>query len=390
MLSRRDFFNQSAGAGIFALGATASGLWRQAARAAEARRDGPILVVLELSGGNDGLNTVIPHADDVYHKSRPTLRVETGKILKLDDRLGLHPSLKDLHRLWGAGELAVVQGVGYPDPNRSHFRSMEIWQTGTVGPAPSAGWLGRLGDAHPRLELCHVGQGSMPLAVQGRKVAAQSLASVAAYRLESGAELPAHFRVESGEPPLAEIRQRYTSSVELARRLENLRGGKIGSGDAETLEGRLETIRTLIEADTPYRVYYTAQGGFDTHAAQLFTHQQLLQTLGKALAGFLDSLKPSKLDERVVVLVFSEFGRRLKENANHGTDHGAAAPVLIAGRAVKGGLFGPHPNLADLDETGDPRFAVDFRDVYASLIHRWLGVDSTPILGERKSSLALV
>jgi len=380
--------NQSAG--IFAIGSSASGLWRQAARAAEPRRDAPILVVLELSGGNDGLNTIIPHADDVYHKSRPTLRVEPGKVLKLDDHVGLHPSLKDLHRLWEAGNLAVVQVVGYPNPTRSHFRSMEIWQTGTVGPAPPAGWLGRLVDAHPRLELCHVGQGSMPLAVQGRKVAAQSLASVAAYRLGSGAELPARFKERSGEPLLAEIRQRYTSTAELARRLENLRGNTTASGDAEMLEGRLETIRRLIEADMPYRVYYTAQDGFDTHAGQLYAHQRLLQTMGKALAGFLDGLKPSKLDERVVVLVFSEFGRRLKENANGGTDHGAAAPVLIAGRAVKGGLFGPHPNLADLDETGDPRFAIDFRDLYASLIRRWLDVDPTPILGERKLALPLV
>jgi uncharacterized protein (DUF1501 family) len=388
MLSRRDFFNQSAG--VLALGSTAPGLWRQAAKAAEARRDAPILVVLELNGGNDGLNTVIPYADDVYHKSRPTLRVEPGKVLKLDERVGLHPSLKDLHRLWEAGELAVVQGVGYPNPNRSHFRSMEIWQTGSVGPAPPAGWLGRLGDTHPRLELCHVGQGSMPVALQGRKAVAQSLASVAAYRLESGAELPSRFKEETNEPPLTEIRQRYTSATELARRLENLRGGKIASGDAGTLGGRLETIRGLIEADTPYRVYYTAQDGFDTHAAQRYAHQQLLQTLGKALAGFFDGLKPSKLDERVLVLVFSEFGRRLKENANGGTDHGAAAPVLIAGRAVRGGLCGPHPNLADLDEAGDPRFGVDFRDLYASLIRHWLEVDPTPILGERKSMLSLV
>jgi uncharacterized protein (DUF1501 family) len=304
--------------------------------------------------------------------------------------VGLHPSLKDLHRLWGAGNLTVVQGVGYPDPNRSHFRSMEIWQTGTVGPAPPAGWLGRLGDAHPRLELCHVGQGSMPLAVRGRKVVAQSLASVADYRLGSKAELPSRFTEGSVEPLLAEIRQRYASTAELARRLENLRGGEIASGGAETLEGRLETIRRLIEADTAYRVYYTSQDGFDTHASQLFAHQRLLQTMGKALAGFLDGLKLSKLDERVVVLVFSEFGRRLKENANGGTDHGAAAPVLIAGRAVKGGLFGPHPNLADLDETGDPRFAVDFRDLYASLIRRWLDVDPTPILGDRKVTLTVL
>ncbi len=388
MISRREFMNQSAG--ILAVGSTASSLWWQAAGAAEARRDAPVLVVLELSGGNDGLNTVIPHGDAVYHKSRPTLRVEPGRVLKLDDRVGLHPSLKDLHRLWEGGTLAVVQGVGYPEPNRSHFRSMEIWQTGTVGPAPPAGWLGRLGDAHPRLELCHVGQGAMPLAVQGRKVAAQSLASVAAYRLEAGAELPSRFKDGSGAGLLAEIRQRYTATADLARRLESLRGGKLASASAETLEGRLETIRRLIEADTPYRVYYTAQDGFDTHAGQLYAHQRLLQTLGRALAGFLDGLKPSKLDERVVVLVFSEFGRRLKENANGGTDHGAAAPVLIAGRAVKGGLFGPHPNLADLDEAGDPRFAVDFRDLYAMLIRRWLDVDPTPILGDRKTVIPLV
>ncbi len=388
MISRREFMNQSAG--ILAVGSTASSLWRQAAGAAEARRDAPVLVVLELSGGNDGLNTVIPHGDAVYHKSRPTLRVEPGKVLKLDDRVGLHPALKDLHRLWEGGNLAVVQGVGYPEPNRSHFRSMEIWQTGTVGPAPPAGWLGRLGDAHPRLELCHVGQGAMPLAVQGRKVAAQSLASVAAYRLEAGAQLPSRFKDGSGARLLAEIRQRYTATADLARRLESLRGSELASASAETLEGRLETIRRLIEADTPYRVYYTAQDGFDTHAGQLYAHQRLLQTLGKALAGFLDGLKQSKLDERVVVLVFSEFGRRLKENANGGTDHGTAAPVLIAGRAVKGGVFGPHPNLADLDEAGDPGFAVDFRDLYATLIRRWLAVDPTPILGERKTIIPLV
>ncbi len=388
MLSRRQFMNRSAG--ICALGATAPGLWRQAATAAELRSDGPILVVLELSGGNDGLNTVIPHADDVYHKSRPTLRVEPSKVLKLDDRVGLHPSLKELHKLWEAGELAVVQGVGYPNPNRSHFRSMEIWQTGTVGLAPPAGWLGRLGDAHARLELCHVGQGTVPLAVQGRKVAAQSLASIADYHLAAGAEIPERFPNGSGDPLLTEIRRRDMSGAELVRRIASLRGGQAGSADAATLEGRLETIRTLIEADTPYRVYYTAQDGFDTHAAQRFTHQQLLETTGKALAGFLASLKSRKLDERVVVLVFSEFGRRLKENANGGTDHGTAAPVLLAGRAVNGGLFGPHPNLADLDETGDPCFGVDFRDVYASLIRRWLKADPTPILGECKSTLALV
>ena len=161
MATRRQFLARTSG--LCSLGSIAPALWRQAARAAEPRRDAPLLVVLELSGGNDGLNTVVPYADDIYHKNRPTLRVEPGKILKLNDRVGLHPALKDLHRIWEGGKLAVVQGVGYPDPNRSHFRSMEIWQTGSVGPASPAGWLGRVGDSHPAFELCHVGQGTVPL-----------------------------------------------------------------------------------------------------------------------------------------------------------------------------------------------------------------------------------
>ncbi len=179
------------------------------------------------------------------------------------------------------------------------------------------------------------------------------------------------------------------TTAELSRRLEHLRGEPSVKADPGTLEGRLESIRRLIEAHTPYRVFYTSQDGFDTHANQLYAHQELLRTVGKAVSGFLSQLKPSKLDERVVVLIFSEFGRRLKENANRGTDHGAAAPVLIAGAGVKGGLLGPHPNLAELDETGDPRFAVDFREVYATLLLRWLEVDPTPILGERNAELAL-
>ena len=266
---------------------------------------------------------------------------------------------------------------------------MEIWQTGTLGAAPPAGWLGRAGDAHPGLELCHVGQGAMPLAVQGRKVFAQSVASIADYHLAPEAGFPASRRDGGADSLLQSVQARQVTTMELARRLEHLRGGPTVTADPGTLEGRLDSVRRLIEADTPYRVFYTSQDGFDTHGAQLGIHQALLGGLAKAVAGFLDRLKTSKLDERVVVLIFSEFGRRLKENASRGTDHGAAAPVLVTGPSVKGGLLGPHPNLAELDETGDPRFAVDFRDVYATLLRRWLDVDPTPILGERNAQLAL-
>ena len=193
MISRRDLFIRSAGAGvgsgILSLGLPAPGLWRQAAAAAEPRADLPILVVVELTGGNDGLNTVIPYTNDVYHKNRPTLRIEPDKVLKLDDHVGLHPSLKELHTVWESGDLAVIQGVGYPDPNRSHTRSMEIWQTGVVGAAPPCGWLGRVADSNSSFKLCHVGPESVPMAVRGRTSIPQALASLADYQLVEGGQL---------------------------------------------------------------------------------------------------------------------------------------------------------------------------------------------------------
>jgi uncharacterized protein (DUF1501 family) len=397
MISRRDLLIRSAGAGvgsgILSLGAPLSGLWRQAAAAALPCGDLPILVVVELTGGNDGLNTVIPYADDIYHKNRPTLRIEPDKVLKLDDHVGLHPSLKELHSLWESGDLAVLQGVGYPNPNRSHTRSMEIWQTGVVGAAPPAGWLGRVADVNSTFRICHVGPESVPMAVRGRTSIPQALASLSDYQLVANAGLPTGPQGDqAGDPLVGDIRKRLISARELAARLAALPAGPSGSQSAsvpETLEGRLATIHRLIEADLPLRVYYTSQGGFDTHAAQRFVHQDLLRQVSEAVAGFIKALKASRLDERVVVLVFSEFGRRLKENTSSGTDHGAAAPVFLAGRPVKGTLIGPPPSLADLDDGGDPRFTTDFRDVYATLLRQWLAVDPDAILGRRDVSLSL-
>jgi uncharacterized protein (DUF1501 family) len=397
MLSRRDLLIQSAalgvGSGIVSLGGRVPGLWLQAAAASEPRADATILVVVELSGGNDGLNTVVPHASDIYHRSRPTLRIEPGKVLKLDDHAGLHPALKDLHALWESGALAVIQGVGYPNPNRSHTHSMEIWQTGLLSPAP-AGWLGRVADANPVLRVCHVGEFSVPLAVRGQKTIPQSLASLADYRLAAGAGLP-DSPTATREPDrlLEEVRRQFSATRDLSARLAALNSGRarsVSGESTESLRGRLNTIRQLIEADLPLRVYYTSQGGFDTHASQRFAHEDLLRRVSLAVAAFLKDLKANHLDERVVVLLFSEFGRRLKENATSGTDHGSAAPVLLAGRPVKGGLIGPPPDLTELDDVGDPRFTIDFRDLYATLLRRWLAVDPEPILGKRPGSLPFV
>jgi uncharacterized protein (DUF1501 family) len=398
MLSRRDLLIQSAalglGSGLVSVGARVPGLWLQAAAAAEPRADATILVVVELNGGNDGLNTVVPYANDIYHKSRPTLRIEPDKVLKLDDHVGLHPSLKELHALWQSGGVAVVQGVGYPNPNRSHTRSMEIWQTGMLGPAPPAGWLGRVADANPALGACHVGDHSVPLAVRGRKAIPRALASLADYHLATSACLPESPQSSHRlDPVLDAVNRQYNAARDLSARLAALSAPSTSSMSEESsdsLRGRLDTIRRLIEADLPLRVYYTSQGGFDTHAGQRFAHQDLLRRVSQSVTGFLKDLKASRLDERVLVLLFSEFGRRLKENATSGTDHGSAAPVLLAGQPVKRGLNGPPPKLTDLDDAGDPRFTTDFRDLYSTLLRRWLAIDPEPILGRRTGSLPIV
>jgi uncharacterized protein (DUF1501 family) len=386
MSSRREFLARTAGLGAVALGTPAPALWHRAAIAAEPRRGLPILVVVELNGGNDGLNTVVPRGDDFYMKARPTLRVDPKTVLALDDRVGLHPALADLHRLWGRGELAVVQGVGYPSPNRSHFRAMEIWHTGVVGPAPVAGWLGRAADVEPALGPCHVGAEATPLAVRGRKVIAPSIVRLADYRLGPGATLPD--RAASDDDLACVIQRRIDEVRARAVRLEAV-AHDLPKNPAASLEERLATIRVLIEHDPALRVFYTAQGGFDTHAGQQFAHQELLRTVAAAVARFLSDLRAGGLGDRVVVLLFSEFGRRVRENAQRGTDHGTAGPVFLAGTPVRGGLLGPAPDLADLDD-GDLRFAIDFRDVYATLLRRWLDVDPAPILGRRADALPLL
>jgi uncharacterized protein (DUF1501 family) len=253
--------------------------------------------------------------------------------------------------------------------------------------------MGRCADVNKTLKLCHVGSQSVPLAVQGRKMVPQALASLADYRLLPEASFADPDEMaRGGDSILNQVRGQFTAARGLSAQLASIPADRATHDTAfpETLEGRLETVRRLIEVGLPLRVDYTTQDGFDTHAGQRYMHQDLLRRVSQAVSGFLTSLKTSRLDERVVVLLFSEFGRRLKENASNGTDHGAAAPVLLAGRPVKGGLIGPPPNLSKLDEGGDPSFTTDFRDVYATLLGRWLAVDPEPILGRCASSLAFL
>ncbi len=245
--------------------------------------------MVELSGGNDGLSTVVPREDDLYAKARPTLRVEPKSLLKLDDRVGLNPALSDLYKLWESGDLAVVQGAGYPNPNRSHSRSMEIWQTGSVGPVPDAGWLGRAADLNPTLAPCHIGSDAIPMAVRAGKMFTPSIASLADYRIPEGMST-------LGTAPAGdlarEVRRRSDHAVAQAKRLEAASRG-LPHADSGSLVDRLTTIRALIEQDPGLRVFYTttAPAGFDTHAAQLFTHRELLRQTSSAVVGFLNDLR---------------------------------------------------------------------------------------------------
>ncbi len=348
------------------------------------RSKGRILVVVQLDGGNDGLNTVIPHRDDEYRKRRPTLQIGSKEALKVDDRVGLHPVLADFAKLLEQQRLAIVQSVGYPNPNRSHFESMATWNTGRLNPDKAApGWLARAIDRLPGLEgdmpALHIHDAfPLPRALEGGRHVIPSLARLEQFRRRLGVPDGANPTAQAeaidrlgrqthGEPgSLLQFVERcslitYASSARLER-LQQDKASATTPGYPEYLglARRLQLISQLIKAGLTTSIYYTQLDGFDTHGGQLQRHQQLLRELGISLRAFLDDLEKAKEADRVLVLVFSEFGRRLAENASGGTDHGTAAPVFLLGHPVKAGLHGPYPDLTHLDD-GDPKHAIDFR-----------------------------
>jgi uncharacterized protein (DUF1501 family) len=422
MLNRRDFLTRSLKASTLLACAPAVPQFLAAtARAAEQDKDGTVLVVLEMGGGNDGLNTVIPYADDLYHKARPTLRFTKKNVLKVNDHVGLHNGLNGLQPLLNEGHLAVVQGVGYPNPDRSHFESMDIWQSADLTRANQTGWLGRavpsLHDKKGSIPAIQLGPERLPLALQGAPGGVVSLNQQVPYQLELGSDEKRHsprrkliedLTKSKGEGPvddlLAFVRRRqvqtYTTLDKLKEVLEagkkdanqpqpapgqinGFRGGQTG------LANNLNLVARLIKQGFGTRVFYVAIDGFDTHANQAERHTGLLQEVGGAIGAFFQTLKEGEHDKKVVLLTFSEFGRRVKENGSRGTDHGAGSCLLVAGPAVQGGPVGDHPKLDDLD-SGDLRHAIDFRRVYATLLDQWLGVDSRAVLNGQFPHLPLL
>lgn len=377
-------------------------------------KDGTILVVLQLAGGNDGLNTVIPYADDSYHKARPRLGKKEKQIITLDDHIALNASMPFMERLFKEGNLGIVQGVGYPNPNRSHFVSTSIWETGDTANRSSTGWIGRYFDnacsgADPTVGISL--NKTQPEAFGALKNPGVCLSSPELYRwIHGGGEkaqaeeffasinspedddhpadgasiaMPAGGKVGGiqGESNLAFLeRVAMDARVSSAKILELASKHKTKVNYEGTPIARsLNMVSRLIAGGMPTRVFYVSHGGFDTHNQQVNSHDRLLSQLDSALKSFFADLKEQGNAERVVLMTFSEFGRRVAENASAGTDHGRASCLFVAGEGVKGGLYGNYPSLTDLDQ-GDLKHTVDFRSVYASVLEGWLKTQAKPVL----------
>ncbi len=391
MTSRRDFLRSLP---MISLAPTVPGFLARSAWASAPSKDARALVVIQLDGGNDGLNTVIPHHDEGYARARPTLRIGADRLVKVADGVGLHPSMGEAGQLLESGRLAIVPGVGYPNPNRSHFASMAIWQTARFDPEDHGGpgWIGRGFDASGvGPASVFVGSGSPPVALRGRRASASALERIDDLTLDPALGTRRTPAGTAGDDLAAFVRRSTLDAYASADRLAELARKDDASAryPSTALAGRLKLVARLLKGDFASRVFYTTQGGYDTHAAQAPTHSGLLSELSGALKAFLDDLAASGLADRVLVLCFSEFGRRVAENGSGGTDHGAAGPVLLAGPAVVPGLAGPYPRLSDLDD-GDLKPTVDFRRVYATVLEGWLGLPSASALGGIFETLPLI
>jgi uncharacterized protein (DUF1501 family) len=388
MVNRRGFLRSCS---VLALAPTAPGFIARTARGAAPRADGRVLVVVQLDGGNDSLNTVVPFADPEYEKLRPRLRQDRRELVKLNDSLGLHPALRPLGKLWEAGHLAVIPGIGYPNPTRSHFGSMAVWHTGLADEKDRVeserdrtgyGWLGRALDASGG-ESCVVND-DVPQAVWSRRAAAVSLAGAEDLLLAD----PTSAKATAGTPTagddlLSYVRRQTIDAISAADKLGALPRDQAATTYPETTLGhKLWLVSRMLRAGAAARVFYAVQDGYDTHESQDAQHADLLAELAGAVAAFFADLKGARLAERVALLAFSEFGRTVRENGSAGTDHGTAGCVFVAGPEVKGGVRGTMPSLTDL-EKGEPKMTTDFRGVYASLLETWLGIPARGVLGGR-------
>jgi uncharacterized protein (DUF1501 family) len=357
------------------------------------------LIVVQMAGGNDGLNTVVPFSDPLYLKVRPTLAISETKVLHLDTRLGLHPNLLPLKKLWDAGHLAIIEGVGYPNQSLSHFQAMDIWQTLDLHGTGGEGWLGKVvaglvdKEGHP-FKAIDIGVQTAQ-ALQSISTQVPTIANVKTYSL-----YPDPADADSGHSRLQALMKLYNSYPGTAPYAALLDTTALSAQDGSRqlrqadatyrpavaypkgpFADGLKVLAEAIVQDLGLRVGYVTLGGFDTHANQQATHDTLMLTLANGLSAFYNDLAAHGKADKVVVMTWSEFGRRVDENGSLGTDHGAAAPLFVLGNPVNRGIYGEPPSLNNLDENGNLKYTVDFRSIYATVLDRWMGASSRDILG---------
>ncbi len=368
----------------------------------------PVLVVLQLTGGNDYMNTVVPYGNPLYYDNRPSVNVPPEQVLPLDDRVGFNPTLAPIKELYDRGDVAVIHGVGYANPNRSHFRSMDIWHTCEPDQISTEGWLGKvIRDLDPKAEnvLTGVNFGrGLPRAMALPGVPVASVAVLENYGLLTGIgqddartrALDVFARMYApalGTGPtmdyLGQTGLDALKGADILRTAPAQYQSSVEYGDS-AIGRNLRAISQVLLADLGTRVFYTQHGGYDTHAAETAVHTQLWTELAPAIAAFFADLREHNAAERVVMLVFTEFGRRVKDNGS-GTDHGSGGLSMVIGAPVQGGQYNEYPSLreADLLE-GDLHFNYDYRGLYATLVENWLGLDAAPVVGGRYELVGVV
>jgi uncharacterized protein (DUF1501 family) len=400
-MKRSSFVSRSLG--IAVLGGTMPAAFAQAALAqtaplaAAANADpGNVLVVIQLAGGNDGLNTIVPYSDDAYHRARPVIGLDPKSVLRVDDRIGFNPALAGLAELFHDGHVALLQGVGYPNPNRSHFEATEIWETASPDRPQQYGWLGRYLDkrypngSKPASPFESVALGdTLPAALVSAHVDVPAIGGLGAFSYNTGRDLASKQSAGTlydgakagGSPYLAMIadvaREAYHGGDVLRTEVAGYTSAVTYPTDG--FAQQLKLAAQLIGSKAGTRIIFVSLGSFDTHAGQRAQQDRLLGLLGGGLKAFYADLAAHGNAQRVLAMTFSEFGRRVTQNASNGTDHGTAMPLFVVGGAVKGGVYGDHPSLTDLD-SGDLKFHTDFRSVYATVLQSWLGRNPAEVL----------
>ncbi|HXM19084.1 MAG TPA: DUF1501 domain-containing protein [Candidatus Tumulicola sp.] len=407
MSNRRQFIVQSIGgfAGFLAIDSIFARAARAAAASGAAAGAGRSLLVVNLQGGNDGLNTLVPFGDPQYYRVRPTINVAASDVVRLDSEIGLNPKLAPLKPLFDQQRMAILQGVHYPNPNLSHFRSTEIWQTAAPDKYVDTGWAGRYLDFAGRGTAPNLFAGVavgpvLPKIMVADKTDVPTIGDLRGFRFNGTRDEQAEAdKILGGDGYKYPFQSPYLSLVQdvenhahaASTQLPHMVAGyKPAIEYPKTPFGQgLNLIAGIINANVGTKVFYISLGSFDTHVGQRAAQDRLLDQLATGISAFYQDLAAHKVDDRVLTMTFSEFGRRVEENANRGTDHGTAAPMFLFGGGVKGGLYGDHPSLTDLDY-GNLKWHTDFRSVYATVLERWLGVGSQPVLGSQFSTMNFV